>query len=472
MAGIVSFGAYIPVYRLERKLIGQAWQMPGMPGERSVANADEDSITMAVEAGLDCISGIEPSDVGGLFFATTTAPYAEKQCAAVIADALDLGSEILTADYTDSLRCATSALRAACDAVDSGSADSVLVVAADCRMAEPEDMMEQTLGDAAAAILVGKENVIAEINGAASIADDYTGPWRTARDKYVRVFEVKLDTGFGYMKNLAKAVTKLSENCGIQPEDADIAVLPSPDPRSNVKLAKSLGISKDKLQDSMFMTVGQTGSAQALLMLAATLEGASAGQKILLGNFGDGADAFYLMTTEAVASLSPKRGVAAHIENKRMLPGYNQYLQFRKVIDRNRFTPNSSAVIYWRDRDRVVKLYGARCGNCGSVQYPIPTVCAICRERAEFERIPLARNGKIHTFILDHLSGGKYLVNPIPRCSISLDDGSRVFLEMTDCDPREVKVEMPVELTFRLLHEGAGFENYYWKCRPPRMGGE
>ncbi len=78
MAKIASFGAYVPLFRLSRDEMGNAWGVPAIPGERSVANADEDSITMAVAAAADCLAGMDPSSIDGLFFATTTAPYDEK----------------------------------------------------------------------------------------------------------------------------------------------------------------------------------------------------------------------------------------------------------------------------------------------------------------------------------------------------------------------------------------------------------
>ena len=51
MIGITSFGAYIPRYRLERKLIQEqmAWYSAGFSkGEKAMANYDEDTVTMAV----------------------------------------------------------------------------------------------------------------------------------------------------------------------------------------------------------------------------------------------------------------------------------------------------------------------------------------------------------------------------------------------------------------------------------------
>ncbi|MEE8469875.1 MAG: 3-hydroxy-3-methylglutaryl CoA synthase, partial [Dehalococcoidia bacterium] len=134
MAGIVSYGAYIPIYRLSRDLIAQSWGRFPLGGEKAVANFDEDCITMAVEAGNNCLQGIDRDEVEGLFLASTTTPYKEKQCAAVVAEALDLKRGMVTADFANSLRAGTIAMRAALDAIAAGSAKKVLVVASDCRL--------------------------------------------------------------------------------------------------------------------------------------------------------------------------------------------------------------------------------------------------------------------------------------------------------------------------------------------------
>ena len=153
-AGILSYGAYIPFYRISRAEMGKAWGIPSLPGERAVANRDEDSLTMAIEAGLEALVGIDPASVDAVFFCSTTPPYAEKQCASIAALALDLRPEVYTADFTGTTRAATVALRAALDAVESGSARRVLVIAGDSRPGEPQTTWEQLLGDAGAAVLV------------------------------------------------------------------------------------------------------------------------------------------------------------------------------------------------------------------------------------------------------------------------------------------------------------------------------
>ena len=92
--GIVAAGAYIPLYRLPRSSIAQAWGTRSIGGERSVANHDEDSITMAVEAARDCLNGVNREMIGGLYYASTTAPYNEKGCATLISAVLGLPSNI------------------------------------------------------------------------------------------------------------------------------------------------------------------------------------------------------------------------------------------------------------------------------------------------------------------------------------------------------------------------------------------
>ena len=151
----VSYGAYIPFYRLSREEIGRAWDVCTIGGEKAVANYDEDSLTMAVAAGLDCIRGCDQSNIGGLYFATTTSPYKEKQVATTAALAIDLPKEIRTADFTDSLRAGTNAFGSAIDTIKGGTTNNTLVIAADCRLGAPKGQYEQLFGDGAAAILVG-----------------------------------------------------------------------------------------------------------------------------------------------------------------------------------------------------------------------------------------------------------------------------------------------------------------------------
>lgn len=473
MVGIVSYGGYVPVYRLARETIGKAWEMPFGPGERSVANEDEDSMSMAVEAGLDCLKGIDPKKIDGLYFATTTSPYKEKQCATIIATALDLRTDIMTADFTDSLRSATIALRSAYEAVESGSAQTILVIASDCRIAEPESAFEQMFGDGAAALLVGKDKVAAEIKEVFSVAEEFLGTWRRDDDLYPRQFDSKVETNYGYMKSIREAVSGLMSKSKIEAKDISKAIIYSLDPRALMSLAGKMGFDLGtQLQDPLFMSVGNTGTALVPMMIVAALEDAKPGEKFLVANYGDGSDAFLIEITGEIKEIKNKRGMKVNISNKRLLPNYERYVKYRQLMPKDRYNPESSPIIYWRSRKQVLPLYGHKCKNCSLIQYPMMRVCFGCGSKDNWEEVSLSKNGKIFTYTLDHLRGGEYLIKPVPKLVVELDGGGRVLMEMTDCDPEEVRIDLPVELTFRKVHEGGEFHNYYWKCRPIREGGE
>ena len=465
MADIASFGAYIPLFRLARKDMGEAWDIPAVPGERAVSNVDEDSVTMAVAAASDCLQGIDPASIDAVHFATTTAPYHEKQCAPIIASALDLRRDISTADFTDSIRAATTALRAAADAVASGSAKRVLVVAADARLGEPETPWEQMLGDGAGAVLVTDKGA-ATMRGFFSLAGDHLGPWRRAEDRFLRSFEARVETQYGYAANTVEAAKTMLQREGVAGGDVARAVITGMDPRSHGGVARTLGIDPAKLQDTLFFSVGHPGAAQVLMMLAGALEASSPGDKLLVTNYGDGSDAFLIDVNKAFPAASGRRGLNGYLALKQTLPHYTGYLARRKLVEHEEPPMRSSEVTYWRDARQVLNFHGARCTKCGTFQYPIPRVCTECGTKDELEEVKLGKTGNIYTFTLDHLYLGMYLNVPIPRVVVDLEGGGRVFLEMTDCDPQGVKVGMPVELTFRRLHEGSKFHNYYWKCRP------
>jgi 3-hydroxy-3-methylglutaryl CoA synthase len=188
MAGIVSYGAYIPMYRLSRAILGQVWG-GGAKGEKAICNCDEDSITMAVEAATDCLKGTDKKSVDALYFASTTAPFKEKQSASFVAAALDLREDVAASDFGNSLRAGTLALRAALDAVKAGSAKKVLVVVADCRLPAPNSAGEGALGDGAAALLIGATDIAVEIEASAYTYSEFLDVWRLETDRFQRQWE-------------------------------------------------------------------------------------------------------------------------------------------------------------------------------------------------------------------------------------------------------------------------------------------
>jgi 3-hydroxy-3-methylglutaryl CoA synthase len=465
VAGIAAWGAYLPTFRLDRKTMGTAWDTPSIPGERAVAAGDEDSLTMGVEAAVACLAGRDLSDLDAVFFATTTSPYAEKQGAATIAAVLDRPGA-LTSDVTGSLRAATTALRSALDAIAAGTARAALVVAADTRPAEPATATEQLLGDGAAAVLITADGPV-EIVGVAGVTEDFIGPWRRTGEDYVRSFEPKLETEYGYARSIIAATNEALNRAGITAEQVSRFVAYAPDPRTQATTAKRLGVA-GVARDPLFSTVGNLGAAHTLVALCAALDGATAGDQIVAAAQGDGADAIVLRVGEGIDAARTGAPVADLIASKQVLPSYESFLRFRRLLPSEASDPRSSTVQYWRDRRQALPFEGVRCTACGTIQFPANRACIECAALDKMEPVKLAKRGRIFTFTLDHLVGGEYLETPVPRVVVDMDGGGRVFFDMTDVDPDTVRIGNEIELTFRRIHDGAGFHNYYWKARPPR----
>ena len=473
MIGITAYGAYIPMWRLSRAVIAKEWGNAPVPGERSVANYDEDSLTMGVAAAIDCLDGMDRNVVDGLLFATTTSPYTEKQASPTVAMAADLRTDILTADYTNTLRAGTIALRAAADAVKAGTAKKMLVTAADVRIGKPRSPFEMNFGDSAAALLIGDTDVIATIEGSHSISHDITDVWRPEGGTYVMAWEDRWVVQEGYLNAMKQVGTACMEKCGLTPKDISKAVYYAPDARRHTELARTLGFdAKTQLQDPLFSTVGNTGAAHALMVLVAALEEAKPGDRIFLSSYGDGADAFILQVTDQIEKARNVRGVKGHLESKRMLPDYVSYARWRGIIEpepvaRRPEMMSPSAPGLWRERDAVLRFTGGKCKTCGTIQHPPQRVCTRCHTKDNFESIRLSdKKGKIFTFSMDYITGTPDVPMVIPV--VDFEGGGRILTSMTDRDISEVQVGMPVENTFRKIFYAEGIHNYFWKVIPDR----
>jgi len=465
MGGVVTFAGCVPRLRLPRETIAKEWGQPAaLPGERAVAGPDEDSLTLAVNASL--LAGAGGGALDAVYFASTTSPYREKQVAATVAAVLDCAPTVRTADITDSLRAATSAMLSALDAIAAGSARRVLVCAGDCRMGEPSTAAEQSYGDAGAAVVLGDDGLVAEVIGTATLADEFHGTWRTEAQQFPRSFPGGFETKLGYARVMTQVVRAVLDRTGVAASDVCTAVLTMPAARAAAAVASAVGLDpKRQLQDGFIATLGDTGAAQGLLLLAAALERAKPGDVILLASYGDGADAALLRVTDGIASHRVARSVYTQIETKRALGSYGLFARARQLVRSESVAPDvSTPVALFRDRRELLPLYGGRCPSCRTIQFPVHRICIECGCRDGLEETKLSRQGSVFTFTNDHLGEGP--LGPVSHAVVDLDGGGRIYVQLTDCDPDDVRVDLAVELTFRKYHEGLGMKNYFWKARP------
>ena len=462
MVGVTRIGTYFPRRRLDRALMAKAWGSRAS-GTRTVAAIDEDPLTMAVDAVLAC-GDAALAGTGALYFASTSAPYHEKQVASMVATATDLPRETAVADFCGSVRAGTAALRAAFDAVRAGSVDAALVVAADARLAEPESELEPLLGDGACAVAVGREGVIAELVSTASVSEEFTYLWRTDTQSYLQVADMRFGDAYGYVRDVADAVNAALRKAELPPAKVAKLALASPDARAATDAAKRIGCdAKTQLVPLLLAEAGILGTPDPLVLLARALETASPGDFIVVAGYGEGADALVFRATEHLPAARP-RALAECLAGGIPVPSYERYLQARGVLPADAPGELVPTYIEWKELKQDVRLYGSRCEACGLVQYPQARVCVGCRAQERLVDHKLQKRGSVFTFTIDNLA--PVLEHPMAMVVADLDGGGRVYLQGTDTAEGEIKVGAPVALTFRRLHEAGGNRNYFWKVRP------
>lgn len=467
--GITSAGVYVPYYRMTRETVNTAWGVRGGKGEISVANTDEDSVTMAVEAALQCVKTIARQDIGSLYFASVTAPYAEKSQATLIAAACDLDSDLYTADFAHSTRAGSSALKAAIDAVKAGSVKQALVTAADTRTAYPKAPKELLLGDGAAALSIGAEHVIAEFVESVSVSNEIIDYWRNYGEKYVRTAEGRFALEEGYTAAMKQAVKALLKKANVTPDQIAKVALVSQGTKDNEKLAKSLGFQPEQVQSNLMDVVGDTGCAQGLMLLAAALEEAKPGDLVLVAAYGNGTDAMLFKATDNIDNFAAEQRVSKALNTKRYLTSYARFLSFKESIQTvpgEPFRTFPSNAAYWRDRKSILSFRGSVCKKCGQGMFPMNRVCCKCGSADEYEEVRFAeRPAKVFSFSIDNLAGRSD--DPVV-VQTSVEDmfGVRYYMLMTDFEKNEIQIGTDVEFTFRKIYEGGNYINYYWKCRP------
>ncbi len=468
MAGIAAYGAYVPRYRLGSETAGWNSRV-----QRAVANFDEDSVTMAVAAGIDCLTDRDRDAIDGIIFASTTAPYAEKQCAAIVAAALDLRQDIFATDVSNVLRAGTNAIKSALDAVAAGSANEVLVVVSDSRQGPPRGETERAAGDGAAAFVIASDGVIAEARGSHSITDNMLDNWRSPGDPFVRSWEDRFATEEGIERVVPEALNGYCQRAGVVPADVARVALYAPDGRRHARLARQLGFSEEQTESSLLGTVGNTGAAFVPMLLVSALESAAPGDLLLAVSYGDGSDVLGFEVTGAISTASrPTMGLAGWVASKQTLGSYETYARWRDVwtLDDSSRRPaaaSPSVSALWREEDKNVRLYGARCRSCGYVQYPAQRVCVECRAVDSGEPVRLSdKGGELFTYSMDYIAGA--VDTPLVVGVVDFEGGGRVLCMMTDRELDEVKVGMPVEMSFRKLRVVNGIHNYYWKAIPRR----
>jgi hydroxymethylglutaryl-CoA synthase len=479
MAGILNYGAYVPRMRLQRSAIYGAnqWFAPGLKGlargQRAIANWDEDSITMAVEAARDCLDGTERGTIGTIMLASTTLPYIDRQNAGIVKEALNLPDAIAALDVGGSQRAGTSMLAQALKAATADGAP-VLALASDQRRARPASEEELLNGDAAAAFLVGPEDGIARLIGAYSVTADFVDHFRATGKDYDYGWESRWVREEGHAKLGGAAIAGALKRYDLAPSDIAHLIVGIPARGTGAALAKKAGIAAEAVRDDLSAELGSAGTAHPLVMLAHALETAKPGENILVLGFGQGADVLLFQTTAALGEARPAFGVSGWLARSVREDNYLKYLSFigelkLELGKRAEFSQRPVLTALYRNRKTVLGLVGGRCTRTGTIQFPRSAISVNQNEQAvgTQEDYPLAdRPARILTYTADNLT---YTPDPPNYYGmVEFEGGGRMSAEFTDADVDSIVVGAPMRMMFRIKAEDdqTGFAKYFWKAVP------
>jgi len=472
--GILSFGAYIPRLRIDRAVIAAAhrWMAPDLKGaakgSRAFRSWDEDAVTMAVEAARDCLRGADPAGLAALHLASTTFPYADLQSGAIVAGALRLPTGIRAVDLSGSQRTGTSALLQALKA-----GETALVVASDAPVGKPASTRELTYGAGAAAFALGEGKVLARLLGSASRTEGFVDHFRATGERFDYFWEDRWVRDEGYLRLVPEAIAAALADVGLTAADVTTLVMPSLLKGASAAVAKKAGL-KAALASELEDGCGYAGAAHAPLMLAAALEQAKVGDKLVVVGFGQGVDVLVLEAAR-IRQAKGQRGVSGALADGQTTDSYLRMLSFYDGIDlewgmRAERSSKTALSEQHRSAGQNAGFVAATCGACGTVQFPRLEYCVnpYCRQPAgQFGDMPLVdAPATLLTHTSDWLS--YHPAPPLHVGFVQFDNGARLIMEVVDVGPEGIEPGAPLRMVFRIKERDRprGYNRYFWKSTP------
>jgi len=339
--GIIGYGAYIPRWRIKAASIAEIWGSDSeasktISGEKSVGSLDEDAATMAVEASRSALAraGINPKEIGAVYVGSESHPYVVKPTSSIVAEAIDATPELTAADLEFACKAGTAAIQIVMGLIESGRIKYGLAIGSDTAQGRPGDELEYTAASGAAAYLLGSSGIIARIEDTYSYTTDTPDFWRREGEEFPR-HGGRFTGEPAYFTHVISATKGLLKKTKTTVGDYDYFVFHQPNSKFPARAAEILGVPMEKVMPGMLVhKIGNTYSASSPLGLAAVLDIAKPGERILLTSFGSGAgsDSFSITATDL---LPEKRKLAPLVKDMvevKEYIGYAQYLKFRKKL--------------------------------------------------------------------------------------------------------------------------------------------
>jgi hydroxymethylglutaryl-CoA synthase len=341
--GIVSYGAYIPRYRIKLENIAAVWGADGQSfinglqvKEKSVPDLDEDTVTIAVEAARSAIKkqNIDPSRIGAIYTGSESHPYAVKPTSTIIAAAVGAEPVLTAADFEFACKAGTAAIQTCMGMAGSGMIDLGLAIGADVSQGAPGDALEYTAAAGGAAYIIGTSDLVAVIEDTYSFTTDTPDFWRREGMPYPE-HGGRFTGEPGYFKHVTSAANGLMEKIGTKPSDYDHAVFHQPNGKFPQNVAKMLGFTMDQIKTGLVVPMlGNTYSGSCMIGLAAILDEAKAGERIFMTAFGSGAgsDAFSITVTDKIEEIRNKAPTVKQLLENPIYLDYATYAKHKNKI--------------------------------------------------------------------------------------------------------------------------------------------
>jgi hydroxymethylglutaryl-CoA synthase len=341
-AGIVGYGAYVPRPRVATRVIAAAWgkddgaRLPVR--EKSVPGADEDTVTMAIEAARGAVAraGVDPGAIRAVWVGTESKPYAVKPSSTIVAEAIGATPWVSAADLEFACKAGSEAMQAALAFVGSGMADYAMGIGMDAAQSKPGDHLEFTAAAGGAAFLFGPaDRALAMVEASTSYVTDTPDFFRRQHMHYPE--HGNRFTGEpAYFAHSRGASRGLLESLGRRAPDYRWAIFHQPNPKFMRRIAAEMGFTEEQIAPSAVVDrIGNTYSGASLLGLAAVLDVAAAGDRIFFCSYGSGAgsDALSLVATDRLEAARPAApAVRDYLDRRQPIRDYGEYLRVTRAI--------------------------------------------------------------------------------------------------------------------------------------------
>jgi hydroxymethylglutaryl-CoA synthase len=345
--GIVGYGAFIPRRRIKLEEIAKVWgaDAPSYKRglqlhEKSVPGADEDTITMSVEAGHNALArsgGVDPAKIGCVYVGSESHPYAVKPSGTVVAEALGIVPDVHIADLEFACKAGSEGMYLAHSLVKAGEVEYGLGIGADTSQGAPGDALEYSAAAGAAAFIFGadEDKMIAEVVDTYSWTTDTPDFWRREYMHYPR-HGSRFTGEPAYFRTSMSSARGILDKTGLKPEDFAFAVFHQPNGKFPMRVGKKMGFTQEQLETGWLSPwLGNTYSGASPIGLTAILDVAKPGDLVLLTSFGSGAgsDSFVFRVKDRVAEvqeLAPK--TRPQLDENKIYVDYGTYAKLRGKI--------------------------------------------------------------------------------------------------------------------------------------------